>query len=374
MIVNDIWEQFCQSFQGNVSTDLSRKTNALNMGYDYMLKRMLELLGDDSGPKELLVTPTNISNTVNTNYIALPSDFVKLHKMWYRSGENFLPFGSGANIDYDDLINRVGESFFDTDVTGTPTMFALKDPYIYFDTYFDNQFEEGETVTGDLGGTATVVSDDDTYLTVTGCTCMGGEFVTGDTSGAYAEVPTGPPIPTATFLPITRIGGTKEIKLQYWQTPDDIVLYDRLFFDTLTAGVSSGDYTNYILEGGTSNASARIKYLAVTGTNRGYFDLYTEGKDSTFAYGETVTILGAAKTAVVEYDITRQGSIFYEDKVQSLEVSNKYKMLLAQCAALMWLHLKGSNEVQARSVLVDNLIYNMGGININRKKMTWGMM
>jgi len=350
MILNDIWSQFNRLIQSNDSTDISRKENALNIAQRYLIERMMLL---SKSPDEFLTDPTNITNTIDTNYISNPSDFLSLHRLWYRSGSQFLPFGKNAIITYDDLLYRAGPSFFDTNVNGTPTIASVKEPKTYFDQHFNNTYTTGETITGGTSSTtATVSSLSGTTLTVDDTTGFtNGEVITGGTSGTTATIT----VASGTTLTIAITGGTKDIKMSYYKYPVDILVYDQLNISSIVGTFQAEE----VLEGNTSNASATIKTVGDT-----YLYLYTDGSDGTFLSGETVQGVTSGATATADAAITQ--------KPQTLEWGEKYKFLLTQSWSLIWLHMKNNNDQAPRSDIVDELINMMGLVNRHNEVSIWG--
>jgi hypothetical protein len=350
LTLNNIWDQFNRLVQSISTTDIDRKINALNIAQRYLIERTYQL---GKRIDLFLSDPTNVSNTIDTNYIACPDDFLALHKAWYRSGTSHVPFGKNSYITYNDLLDRAGESFFDTTANGGVNLIAVKEPYIYFDQHFDNTFTDDETITGGTSGvTATVDSVSGTTLTYSSASgsFTDGEVITGSTSGTTATIGT----ITATTMVITITGGTKEIKLSYVKYPADVVYYDSMVINTATGTFTVGE----IIEGQTSNASATVltaTTTAVTITDR----------DGTFTDGETLQGVISSYTAVLDGDVTTLP--------QTLIWTEKYKYILTEAWALIWEHMKGANNVPARSDIVDGLIEMMTTLNRGDETTSWSI-
>ena len=220
--------------QANVNTDITRKMNALNLAQRYLIERMIELT---KIPDEFLIDPANIANTIDLNYVTLPERFLALHKLWRRSGTQYIPFEKEGIISYDHLLDRVGQNFFDSSINAAPLLAAIKEPNCYFDQHFNNTFTDDETITGATSGaTATVDSVSGTTLTYSSLTgtFQAGETIQGATSGTQATVSTDSD-PTMT---IAITGGTKEIKMSYQRLAADIEAYDKLLVTTIQCGFS----------------------------------------------------------------------------------------------------------------------------------------
>lgn len=357
--LNTLWLRFNRVIQANVNTDIPRKIDAINAGQSYLLNRMIELA---QGPDDFLQNPANASNVINTNYVSTPNGFISLHKLWRLSGSQYIQFGKAALITYDDLLERVGQTFFDTSVNGDPILAAVKEPRIYFDQHFNNVFSASETITGATSGATATIStvESITKLTLTSVsgTFQAGEVITGGTTGTTATIDS---VDSGTQLTITRTGGTKSIKLSYWKTPTEAVAYDRLTVTSVSGTFQDGE----IIEGGTSSSSSTI-YATNISDGAGTIDINTNGRDGSFSSGETITGATSGATATLSGDLS--------EKPQTLDWSDKYLSLLAEACALWWLHMKGSNEVQSRSVMVDNMITMQAEVNRHREYSTWSIV
>lgn len=355
MILNDIWEMYIHALQSNSSTDIAGKMRALNLAQRYLVERMFF---KGRIPPEFQIT-ANMENTIDLNYVTLPSLFLSLHRAWYRSETSYLNFGQHSNITIDDLQDRIGQSFFDTSDTGTPSLIATKRPYLYFDKHFDNEYIADETITGKTSGaTATVDSVSGTTLTYTlvGVTPFtDGEVIEGTDSGTLANVSANVD-PTMT---IAITGGTKDIKIKYNKLPTDIVAYGQLDVTIVSGNFTIGEW----IVGTDSSAIAQLK-AATYGALTSNLYLFSDGYEGVFAEGELVTGQTSGETATV--------STALAEKVQELEWHETYRFLLIEAAVLLWQHLDGTNEAEARSDIVDNLIDQFEAIENNSATSAWG--
>jgi len=348
MILNDIWTLVNTLVQSNVNTDFDRKILAINVAQKYLIERMQQL-----GKKldEFVSDPTNLTNVVDTHYLSCPDDFLTLIKAWYRVGTRYIPFGRYGYITYDDLTERTGETFFDTTSNGTPNLIAVKEPRFYLDQYLSNTFTDDETITGTTSGeTATVDSVSSTTLTYSAASgsFTDGEVITGSTSGTTATITT----ITATTMVITITGGTKEIKISYINYPDDVVYYDTMDLTSVTGTFQVGE----VIEGYTSNNQATILTVAAT-------SLTIISRNGLFQDGETIEGKTSEASAVMDGELTLLN--------QTLSWSTKYKYMLCEGASLLYEHFKASNNVPARSDIVDGIIEMYSVMNRGEEQTTW---
>jgi hypothetical protein len=350
LILNDIWPIFTTMIQASGSTDATKKILAINYAQQYLIDRAY-LLGKPID--DFVSDPTNLSNLISTNYMDCPSDFKTLMYAWYRSGTTFLPFGKTGFISYADLISRAGEQFFNTDVTGTPRNIAVKEPKLYFDVHFENTFTTDETITGATSGaTGTVDSVSGTTLTYTSVSgsFSNGEVIEGATSGTQATISA----VASTTMTIAITGGTKEIKIGYLKRPDDTVYYDKLNLSSIVGTFTVGE----TIRATVSNSTAVVRTVESD-------HLTITSRVGTFN-GASETILGATSAATADAD-----SLTYLP--DTLSWTEKYKYLLAEASALIYLHLKASNGVAPQSEVVDSLIEQFSIVNKGFSNLNWGL-
>ena len=350
IILNDIWPLFNSLIQSDLTTD-TRKEIAINVAMTYLVKRMIEL---GKSPDDFVSDPTNLSNTGTVNYLSLPSDFLALHRVWRREGDRFIPLGVMSIMTYPELLDRVGENFFDPTDTASPLYAAIKEPYIYLDRYIKNTFWGTEVLTDLTSLATTTVTDQSSDTTITVASTTGfvaGHVISGGTSGVTATIVS---VDSTTSMTITVIGGSKEIKITYFKSPYSITVYD-----TMATSSESGAFTvGETIYGAMSGATATIIALGVHALNI----VITSGD---FQVGETITGETSSKTATAGVITLKPTSIPY---------SVKYKEILSECSALWWFHQKGSSEVEARSAIVDNMIKMLSVVNQQEAQTQWGTM
>jgi hypothetical protein len=350
MILNDIWPLFNRLIQSTIGTDIDLKQEAINAAQPYLVKRMIEL---GKSPDEFLVEPVSFSNTIDTNKLALPDNFNSIHRIWTRSGSAYNALGKEGIVSYSDLIDYVGQNYFDTSNTGGISYMSVKKPYLFTDKHIHNSFEESETVTTGAISMTVVEQTDDTTLEVddtTGVTA--GNILSGSTSGTLATVVS---VDSTTVLTITVTGGTKEIKAAYYKNPADILVYDTLAVTSAGALV-----VGETVFGDSSGAIAEIIAKDIT-AGTGTIDIVISSGE--FVSGETITGQTSTLTAVA-------GAITL--KPATMEFGDEYRFILSEACALMYFHLKGSNEVEARSAVVDNLIEMFNVNNWQESTTQWG--
>ena len=236
LILNDVYTTMGDLIRGTKTTNITRKLLAINEGYKYLQQAMIE---KGSGIEELISTPTDITTTININYVSLPTDFRSLIGLHYETGSEYIPFEYGASRSYEELVRYVSQDFFNTSDTGTPSLYAINRPYIYFDKHaaatsttgikiiyhkrhaelvaYDRltvsaasgDFTVGETITGgDTSETATVYAIGTNYIDVITTTRTGTfsatETLTGGTSSE-----------TATYASITEKPQELEVSEDY---------------------------------------------------------------------------------------------------------------------------------------------------------------
>ena len=219
LTLNDLWLPFMDLISSNSpNEDMARKIRAVNLGNQYLIDQMfLKSLN----PYSFLSSVTDMVTVISTNYISLPSDFRKIHTIWYLSGTTYLKMDEVSIVSFSSFLEYNGVLFNDTTNTGSPNYCAITDDKIYFDKHFlaagtadirilyytipdtvvaydrltvdsITDFEVGETITGGTSGaTATIYAIGATYLDITSSTVNGTfanpEVVTGGDSAATAN-------------------------------------------------------------------------------------------------------------------------------------------------------------------------------------------
>jgi len=348
--LNTVWTLFNTMIQASTTRDVSRKMLAINQAQTFLLQRMIEIA---RGPRELLSDPTNVSNTISLNYVALPTDFRSLERVWRRNGSNFSLLSPDAIVEYDDLIIRSGETFFQTTNTGQFTICAVKEPNLYFDTHFNNTFTTSETITGATSGaTGTVSSVSGTTLTYTSVSgsFSNGEVIEGSTSGTQATISS----VAATTMTIAITGGTKEVKISYWKKPTTLVNYDSLPFTGASGPFTLGE----TITGSTSSAAGTLYQENAT-------TLFLQDVTGTFSSSETITGSSSTETATTNGSIT--------EKPQVLDYNDNHELLITQAAVVMWHKFKNSSQVAEESEILDNLIMQNRDVESGREISAWSM-
>lgn len=140
--------------------------------------------------------------------------------------------------------------------------------------------------------------------------------------------------------------GTTAIKLSYYKYPAEVTAYDQLDFTGASGTFTVGE----TITGSSSNATATVKSDNTT-------SLYVTSSSviGTFISGETITGSSSTETATLSSAISQ--------KVQTLELGEKYKFALANAGASMYMYLEGSIEAQEKDAVLDNIIKEIGVIN-----------
>lgn len=136
MIFNDCWLLFIKNIQSQDNRDFDNKMRAINLGNNYLATRIVELLTPESYPGEMKAGATNLSNDTTSNKFELPSDYLDLLMAWYKDGTAYQYFTENQRYDFKAYQQSLGNYFFDTTYTGTPSIYAINEPYLYTDVYF----------------------------------------------------------------------------------------------------------------------------------------------------------------------------------------------------------------------------------------------
>jgi len=143
--------------------------------------------------------------------------------------------------------------------------------------------------------------------------------------------------------------GTTNVKLSYYQYPTEITAYDQLSISFTATAFSDGE----TITGGTSGATATV----VTSTTS-LVDVESTSLNGSFQALEKVT----GGTSGVEAIVTRIPPP-YTEKVQVLELGEKYKLAIATAGAMMYLYMTGSVEASEKDNTLDNLIKQLAATN-----------
>lgn len=191
LIVQDVWELMNEIIRANAtvgaSAEINKKMLAINQGYKYLAQRMIQ---KGKALQELQAAPSNLVTTISTNKVDLPSDFSRLVSLWQASssgGSSYFQLGENQILSYAVLLENTGERFFQSTDIGLAQYAAVKEPYIYFDRYFDASGTTDVKIQYDANP-ATLVAYDRINLTSIVGTFVVGEIVTGSSTSETATV------------------------------------------------------------------------------------------------------------------------------------------------------------------------------------------
>jgi len=147
---------------------------------------------------------------------------------------------------------------------------------------------------------------------------------------------------------------TNKIKIDYWNYAADAVAYDQISIENKSGAFTVGEEITTV-----AGASAIVYAQDVAGT---YVQVTSSSVGSTaFTSGVEITGTDSGETA----DTTSALS----EKAQVLDLTSKYKMLLANAGATMYLFLEGSMEAQEKDAVFDNLITGLPDIHKGHRKI-----
>lgn len=132
---------------------------------------------------------------------------------------------------------------------------------------------------------------------------------------------------------------TDAIKLMSWNYPTEVEAYDKISITGPSADFTVGE----TITGTTSAATATVHTNAAT-----YLYLTSESVSGTFQTAETITGTTSGSTATTSSAVT--------EKVQVLELGEKYKLALATAGAAMYLFMEGSIEAQEKDGVLDAIV------------------
>jgi len=220
LIYNDVYVLMSDILRSTESSDIEKKTRAINEGTKQLIERMAN---NARAPGALLVQNEDLANDANSNTVDLPDNHVKLQRLYKKSGDQFLLLTDSEFTTLENLQKDYDGSFLDTSNTSNEiSAAAMDDDKIYFDIHFsasgtDNvriwywkymseiaatdtmsisslsgDFTVGETITGGTSeATAIVVSNTSSLVTVKSAgqntnNFISGETITGGTSSETA--------------------------------------------------------------------------------------------------------------------------------------------------------------------------------------------
>jgi hypothetical protein len=349
MILQDVWELMCEILRADYNTEIDKKMLALNQGYLYLAKLMIE---NGTYLQELVSDPTDIAITDGVNKISLPSDFLSLMFLWYLSGTTYVPVIDSMLVDYSSLLKQ-SNYFLDTTTTGVPSLFSINEPYIFTDIRWS------ET---DADGVKVIYHKKPVELV------------------AYDEIELDPIAITLTIGHIVE-GGLLVLDVETGYIGKTIRVFD-------ANGVEYFDYNDpeapLIV-----NASNEVNiYSATIETFSGTTDpAFVVGEiiiqNTTYASGTIYSIDGTSITVLTNsrngvfydsYDIVGQtsgvttsqtGSMV--EKSQELEINEKMKLELATAGALQYLYMEDNPEAEIKLKTLMNLVKKNNVISKSKK-------
>ena len=372
IIINDIWSQFNKEILSQDNTDFSRKIMAINAANEHLVYRWMQIAGKDTLPKELLSPPTNMTNTRKSNQITMPSDFLRIDDVWYKSG-------------------------------GTAT-----DTIVYTALVGANPLP-GDIVTGsDSGGEATVLSVDLSTSTLTVAfspltTCFFDSDILTPASGLWTAAATGDTF--STYIPIPRSqfrewntfvqmntsmlfnpsmtgnyfgyfsinngvlyldrriqdASTNIIRITYWKRPAAVSLTDSCQV-SITSGNLNGATTMVgagSLVTGTVLSSTTVSVAATV-----YIDYAS--KSGSYQVPEAVTFYDQSGAAIATGTLTS-----YQNLYQPLQWSDTHKLLFIQACVYCYFNLRKMDEAIQHDVVLENMIKMYAYVNSNDTASRW---
>ena len=386
MKLNEVYLLMNNLIRGNINIDIDRKIMALNEGYKYLAIRFHEL---GSPLQELIVEPTNISNLADVNYVNLPDNYFSLLKLYRKVDTNsYEPLYKDQIIPYERLIDISGPMFLDTTNTGIVTMAAVKEPKIFFDVHFEDVGTDNIKISYD-----SLPEELTTYDEVP-ITSVSGTFVAGDTVEVVSDIinPT-ESLATATilevFIPdidddtsfivnaslVTFLNGTYnnigELNGErLYSDGSNFLYYNTDFgFNKWAFGLTTSDvlfYSDYItgsyqpqLPGGSGTLTVTINSITLP---------YIKIQNRSGLFTQTLyAVVGDLTTPT--YTAVGLISGATESNPQVLKISAKYKMLLANAGALMYLYMEDDIEAEAKQKTLDDMINQFINMNISKENI-----
>lgn len=365
--LNDIWSQFNREILSQDDTDYTKKILAINTANEHLLTRWMQLTAQEAWPKEFLSVPTNLSNTAYSNKLALPSNFLRIDSLWYKSGgsaTDTLTYtaGLGTFIAGDIITGSITGSTatIATVASGSITV-ALSSTSNYFvtgETITDSTGTKTGTLTASLTNTYIPVPRDqykpwDVFVRMNGSSLFNPTQV--NNSFNYFSFNSG----NLYLDSHIQTASTNMVKMTYWKRPSTIELLDEVTY-TLVTGTIAGAYG---ISGNTSGGTVTISNTS--GSTKLYADSSTKTAD--FVVGETikfVSVLGATVgTATL---------VSYSDKYQVLEWNENNKLIFIEACVFCYFKLRQLDEAVQHDTILSNMIDMMGNVNKNSTSVRWG--
>jgi hypothetical protein len=140
MTLNEIWQLLNEVLRADSTKEIDKKMRAINEGYLHFAKRML-IVGNYI--PELLSDIYNINTVAEQNHVALPSDFLGLHTIFYKNGDVYTRVDNSQIKEFKYLLEQTDGNFVDTTDQGLPSIFAIKEPNLYFDKHYESVITSG---------------------------------------------------------------------------------------------------------------------------------------------------------------------------------------------------------------------------------------
>lgn len=359
MILNDIWGRFCKEIQSTETSDYDRKIKAINMASEMLLLRWMQSLEADSWPKEFLSVPTNCENSAYKNYVSLPSDFLKINNVWYKSN------GSASDtITYTAVLGTfaIADVITGSISGGVATITAISGSTLTVNfSSTTNYFITGETISADSGaktGTITAVSTNN-YIPINPT-----QFRQWDSFVQATQTLFFNPTTTSTQLSYVSVNNDKLyfdrflqsasknfVKITYWKQPQEIYLLDKATV-TLLSGTLTGAYA---MVGVTSAQEANID--SVSGS---YIYVKRDTRTGDFTLTETLTITDSTGATIGTATLTA-----YDELYQTLEWSDRNKLIFIEACVFCYFKQRQMDEALMHDVILENMIAMQGTINRN---------
>lgn len=185
MILQDVWQLMNEILRGDFNTEVDKKMLALNQGYLYLAKLMIE---NGTYLQELVSAPVSIATTDGVNQLDLPEDYLALMFLWYKSGSTYVPVMDEMLVDYAYLLKQAYNNFLDTTAKGTPNLFAINEPNIFTDIRWSDTDAHGVKIMYHKKPTELIAYDEIKVVSTTGFTV--GEVVLQTTTNASGTINT----------------------------------------------------------------------------------------------------------------------------------------------------------------------------------------
>ena len=336
--------------RADTTKEINKKMLALNEGYLHLAKRLL-IVGDYL--PNLVSEPTGIDTVINQNYVPLPSDFLGLHTIYYDNGDKYYRVPTSGVKEFDYLLEQTDGNFLDTTDIGTPSIFAVKEPNLYFDKHWDDSVTDGikliyhkipETLVAydkitltrevfDL--TIDSVFEGGTYVLIAPTGHAGDRVTVLDSDGVeFFNNGVKPTVSVANSIIITNASSSVPTFTAY---------------ETFTVG----EIINQV-DGATTMAYGYVLTATIV-TGGTEITMLTSTRNGVFYDGYNVVGSESGATGL------QSGSM--EEKPQVLEISEKYKTELVDSACMKYLYFDDDAEAIAKQETLESSLSDIKDIN-----------